>query len=336
MSTPEDPYATAESALLARAFQVHAALSPAQVEYLRQRGFLPEPPAPVYDYHDEERYYAQREADAADDELDEAGDRLAQRRAGRGRSERSTPEWSLGDLGDHLEHLLERQRDRLLILTHLAPEADSWDEVLAHLRQREAGELDAILTRSLEGGFLSLCDLWAILTLDDFRQPFAAAGAAYRGYLAVIQATDHAQLPGKYTWVLRQEAVQAVQQFLHVQRALLGAAGRVWRDHPTIVSRHLRKAPHRLGLLAHVLLFNSQVAGSPARAWTAREERFASLPPQDHADAYRRAWTLAVQMDPEAILPFLVEFFTPPAEGPMLLCPAGWNELGYRVREPGS
>ena len=102
MAAPEDPQVTYETALLARAFRAHAALAPAQVAYLRERGFIPCAPEDDYreDYHEEERYQAQLEAEALDNELDAAGDRVAARRpAGRGRSERSAPEWSLTDPG---------------------------------------------------------------------------------------------------------------------------------------------------------------------------------------------------------------------------------------------
>jgi hypothetical protein len=336
MSTPHDPQASPEATLLARTFQAHAALSPAQIEYLRLRGFLPETSGRDHDYSDEEDYSDWRAAEDDAEDLDEAGDRAAQRQ-GRGRSECTAPEWSLADLGKYLGTLLERQRDHLLPLTHLAPEADTFGEALATLRKLDTDTLATRLSAALTSRWFTLYDLWATLTLDTFRRPFDASGPAYRGYLALIRATDLNQLPGKYTWVLRQEEIQTIQQFLCVQRALLRAAGHLWRESPAVVSRHLRRAPHRLALLAHILLFNSHPAGSPARAWTAREEPFASLPPHEHADAYRRAWTLAVQMDPDAILPYLVEFFTPPAESspPRLFCPAGWCELGFRAREPG-
>ena len=40
-------------------------------------------------------------------------------------------------------------------------------------------------------------------------------------------------------------------------------------------------------------------------------------------------------MDADAILPYLVAYFAGRTdEPPRLLCPAGWNELGYRMRGP--
>jgi hypothetical protein len=334
MSTPSDPRLTAEAALLGRLFQSEAVLSPAQVVFLRERGFLPDPQPDPYDYDSENDYYRELEAGQYDDELDTAGERAALRRPRPSRARRALPEWSLAELGRYLGDLLERQRDRLLILTHLAPEADSWDEALAYLGRLDPPALAGVLERTLEAD-IPFATLWSALTLDTFRQPLTASGPAYRAYLAVVQAADIDQLPGKYSWVLRQDEIGAIRQLLCVQRALVRAAGQLWRTRPAAISRHLRRAPHALALLAHVLLYNSQPAGSEARAWSPRAEAFVSLPPPDHAAAYRRAWTLAVQMDADAILPYLVAYFAGRSEEPpTLLCPAGWNELGYRTRGP--
>lgn len=325
MATPADPRLAAEAALLGELLQTDAALAPAEIEFLRERGFLPVPPrSPA---HDDYEY----DHDEPSEEEDAVADPPQRRRLGR---PRRRTDWSPADLGAYLGDHLEQARDLLLPLAHLAPEADSWGEVLATLRKLDLPTVVERLGQTLETDCLPLAALWSAMTHDTFRQPCAATGPAYRAYRAVLQAADRAQLPGKYTWILRQDEVQAIWQLVVVQRTLLRASGQLWRERPALVARHLRHHPHPLALLAHVLLFNSQPAGSTARAWTPREESFASLPPLDHAAAYRRPWTLAIQMDSDAILPYLVGFFRPDA-GQLLACPAGWNELGYRIRGGG-
>jgi len=322
MAAPNNP-TDRERALLLEAFQAEAALSPAQVAYLRERGFLTEV-YPDYDWDDGEYGDEYDPRDERDDALDAAASKPTRRG---GRRERFGPEWSPARLCAHLGDLLERHRDTLLVLAHLAPEGDDFAGVLADLAR--ADDLAARIADGYDAGTVPLAALWDAVALNVFRQPFAnpePTGPAVRAYRATLQATDLAQLPGKYAWLLRHDQVAVVQALLAVQRRLLAASGEVWRGRPGLVNRAMRQAPHLLGLLAHVLLHTS-------RPRDGRDERFDSVPPADHAPAYRRAWALAVRIDPDLILPYLAESPRGGETAAGLWCPPGWNALGYRVRE---
>lgn len=325
MAAPDDP-TDRERALLLEAFQAEAALSPAQVAYLRERGFLTET-YPDYDgdYIDYGDWYDPR--DDRDDALDAVGEAASKPTRRGGRRDRSGPEWSAERLCAHLGDLLERHRDTLLVLAHLAPEADDFAGVLADLSR--ADDLADRLADGYDAGTVPLAALWEAVALNVFRQPLAdpePTGPAMRAYRATLQATDLAQLPGKYVWLLRYEEVAVVQALLAAQRRLLAASGEVWHGRPGLVNRAMRQAPHLLGLLAHVLLHTS-------RPRDGGEERFDSVPPADHAPAYRRAWALAVRIDPDLVLPYLIDSTRGSETAGGLWCPPGWNALGYRVRE---
>lgn len=322
MAAPDDP-TDRERALLLEAFQAEAALSPAQVAYLRERGFLSE----VYPNRDGDDYGdCDDPVDDRGDALDAVGESVAKPTRRGGRRDRPGTEWSAERLSARLGDLLEAHRDTLLVLAHLAPRADDFAAVLADLGR--APDLAGRLADGYDAGTTPLCAVWDAVALDAFRSPFpdAPTGAAIRAYRAMLQASDHAQLPGKYAWLLRHDEVAVVQALAGVQRRLLAASGEVWRGRPGLVTRAMRQAPHLLGLLAHVLLYSS-------RPRDGGEERFDSVAPADHAPAYRRAWTLAVRIDPDLVLPYLVESTRGSETAGGLWCPPGWNALGYRVRE---
>lgn len=345
MSTPHDPRSRHEQALLMRALETEAALSPTQIAFLRDRGFLPA----VEEYHDPDYDdYDPRNDWGYVDPLDEAMDRLdaqgevagrSLRRAGAARADRGLAEWSLAQLGDHLAGIFENHSATVFPLLHLAPEADSFGSALTQVAQIDLDTLTERIDQGYTRGTFTFRSLWSIVALEAFRAPLPVrekqhpGGAVVQAYRALLRASDHQQLPGKYTWILRREEVALVPRFLAVQRRLLRASGQLWQADPSRVSRFLRQTPHAIGLLAHLLLHNSHPPGHPARTWAEPEESFESLSPASYPVAHRRAWTLAVQVAPDLLLPYLVESARGSETAGGLRCPRGWNELGYRMRE---
>ena len=319
-----------ETAFLARAFEADGVLSPEQIAFLRQRGFLHTPRhSEPEDYEEDRRRAARFELEDRDNELDDLGVRSIRRSpAGRGRT-RHLQDWSAHDLASHLGTQLEAVGSRLLPLAHLAPEADTWSETLVVLRGLDCDERRRRMAIALDSGFLTFAELWDVLALETFREPIAeASGPAYRAFRAALQAADHEQIPGKYASILAHEEIALIYQLTCVQRLLHQTAGRIWIESPRLIARCLRQSPHRVGLLVHVLLFNCQPRGSAAREWSPRDEEFGCLPPEDHRDEYRLAWRLAAPLDAGAVVSFLVDSVVEPC----LRCPLGWNEIGYRVR----
>jgi hypothetical protein len=296
-------------------------LSAQQLDYLRQRGFLPA----VTDGADRGGEDDWEEPTCTD--RDDATERFGGERPRGGRRPRDT-ELNVEALAEVLEPLYAA---RLGLLAALVPLADADektpDAAIRWLRQRSPEELAGPLRERIVGGSVGIDRLWAVLALDDFDDAAPAAGSVSNSYRALVRAARAGQtdLPVSYAWLLRVPAVSAVYDLLVTQRLLLEAVGLVHGRDPAVLRDGLRRRPHPLAFWALLILFNvdHQAKRVGKGSGTLRAVRGR---PDDAT--WARAWAQALLMNEREVLPLLARLHEP-AEVP-LFCPASWGRLADR------
>lgn len=334
--------------------QENGVLSPLQLEYLQARGFVFDPSSRADEgdedgYNDYENY-----RDYMDLYMAEAGEEveksLSQPRRRKGRSSRKTTVKAAG-LAARVTAALPPPGephlfDGLFQICALLPsKVERWQEAATRVGQSN----DQVLIEALEQGFsnqtLSPRGLWTFLELDTYRtflRDNSLQGPAVNAYQALLSAADLRLLPGKYTWLLRYDAFAWVFQLIQAQHRLLHALGQLFRQQPLLVAAALRRQPQRRALLSLILLYNAgrYQANSgggfpyPSEEWVARQE---PVTVRVSDTDWETAWSGALLMDPQRLLPFFVTLFgpvnsVPPlGAGPVveLWCPDGWNSLLY-------
>jgi len=295
-------------------------LSAQQLDYLRQRGFLPaltdRADREGEDDWDDEPTYTDR---------DDATERYGGGRARSGRRPREM-ELKIESLAEVLEPLYAA---RLGLLAALVPLADADektpDAAIRWLRQRSAEELTGPLRERIADGFVGVDRLWAVLALDEFDDAASGAGSVSTSYRALVRAARAGQteLPMSYAWLLRAPAVSAVYDLLVTQRLLLEAAGLVHGRDPAVLRDGLRRRPHPLAFWALLILFNVDLEAKRVGKGSGTLRTVRGRP--DDA-TWARAWAQALLMNDET-LPLLAGLHE---QAVPLFCPASWGRLADR------
>ena len=309
-------------------------LSAPQLEYLRERGFLPgravapgEEEPPEWDDHDP--------FDHGDDE-DQTEQATPTRRKRGGGGKRSAR-------GAHLvaevlaERIEERLREQSGVMEGMAglvcrpgEARPDWREVPRRLRSQGPEQLAVSLRSALVDRDVSVEQVWNFLALDDHRAVGRdEAGPAPQAFRALLAAAGAGQEepPIKYAWLLREPAVAAVYDLLVGQGRVLQAAGLVHGADPEALREGLRKKPHRLAFWVLLLLFNIDFnEGKLGKA----SGQLMPAPGPPEGELWARAWAQALRMDSARVLPFLALYHAPGTAPVALHCPVRWATLAYR------
>jgi hypothetical protein len=299
-------------------------LSAQQLDYLRQRGFLPAltdraGPRAEGGWDDE--------GPIAEDETE----RLGGTARGRGGRRPREAEAKVDALVGLLEPLYRSRRKALAALVPLAEaEEKSPDAAVRWLRQRSPEEVAGPLGERIAAGVIGVDRLWAVLALDDFDEVGVGTGQVSTSYRALVRAARAGQtdLPMSYAWLLRAPAVSAVYDLLVTQRLLLEAAGLLHRRDAAVLRDGLRRRPHPLAFWVLLILFNVDLEAK--RLGKSGALRRVTARPTDAV--WARAWSQALLMKAE-VLPLLAELHERPStdqgDAP-LFCPASWERLAFR------
>jgi hypothetical protein len=298
-------------------------LSAQQLDYLRQRGFLP---AADRAGESEPGWDDEVSFTDADDETERyAGER---RRGGKRQREANLKAKALAP---QLEALY---RDRLGVLSALVPLADGCDEpagAVRWLRQRSPDELAGPLYQRLGDGSTSVERLWNVLALADF-DAIDGEGSVATSYRALVRAARAGQtdLPVSYAWLLREPGVSAAYDLLVTQRLLTEAVGLVHRRDAAVLRDGLRRRPQALAFWALLILFNVDLEAGRVGKGTGQLRSVQGRPDDG---TWAKAWSQALLMNESEALPLLAKLHarsrTAQGEAP-LLCPASWGRLVFR------
>ena len=311
-----------ETATLLDRLRQAGSLSAQQLDYLRQRGFLPaaDHAGPREEGWDDDEPFTD-----ADDETDR---HCAERRRGRRSSRSDEPRAEA--LALQLESLYEARND---LLASLRPLADVDDPapaaVVRWLRQRTAEQLAGPLRLRLGEGTLPVARLWAVLDLSDF-DDVPDAGPVATSYRALVRAARAGQgdLPVSYAWLLRQPAVAAAFDLLVTQRRLTEAASLVHRADAAVLRDGLRRCPHPLAFWTLLLLFNVDRRAGRIGKDVGSLRRVKGRP---DAATWAKAWAQALLMNEAEAVTLLAGLHERSAqEEAPLYCPAAWGRLAFR------
>jgi len=292
-------------------FHSHGALTKSQLAYLRQQGFWPgnggnveeNPAAPV----------GPEPAEApdafAEDLAVQARARTAPRRCRSSGLPGAAP--AIGNLCRRLAGLTVHWDEPLHGFVRLArglQPCASWAEAVVVLRGAATGLLTAAIREALDTGALTLAALDRALDLHDYRagvvQPSDRSPAA-NAYRALLTVPDWRE-SGKHAWILRHSPVDQVFNLIQAKQAVLGALANLYQTDRKPWARYLRGHSHTSLFWAFVLLHNVEL-DPEAQQCAARRYWSRYRGPVLGEDLVPRASLYAIRMQPDRVLPFLLQ-----------------------------
>jgi HEAT repeat protein len=179
---------------------------------------------------------------------------------------------------------------------------DAADAVLKH----DAGARAASLISALRDGALSADQLWGALHFEEYRAGLdARSGAAGNAYRALLSGSEVSAFT-KHAWLLKTDEAAAVYRLVRAQKALARAVAGAYRDAPEVIRRGLRRGESAQPL---AILEAALWAAAPGRI-APEHARFFALPPGHQP--WWRAWSLALEIDPEGAAALLARCRTDP------------------------
>jgi hypothetical protein len=240
------------------------------------------------------------------------------------------------DLCQRVETELLRRRPWLRQLTKLAGRiepCDGWESAAAALRQIPPQRFSRELNAALAADAAVLPKLWQAIDIEPFHRLVRddeIRGRAAHAYAALLVASDPSAL-GKYSWMLKHEAMQRVINLRVVYRRFLFGLTRLYHRDRNLLARALSGRCDPALFWALVLLHNAN--RTPGRSISPASEYGPIEQPDD--EIWRKAWTIALNLDRPAAAKLLVACYSDPqqrrgaaagkSELP-LYCPVGWHE----------
>jgi hypothetical protein len=223
--------------------------------------------------------------------------------------------------------------DHLLTLAQRLAPADGWTDAAARLHAASKDEFHAALRDALVDGAVNLGELWqacdaesfhGLVEADDFRGPAA------RAFQAVLTTAGQGHLGG-YAWVLKHGEVQALVNLLAVNQRLVRSVRKLYRRDRGLLARALRSNQNAAAGWALVILYNAHRHPELGDQPRYGREYGPIAPPA--FDLWKRAWTVALQLDRAAVTRFLETCYasgaSKVADGATcarpLMCPAEWS-----------
>jgi hypothetical protein len=332
------------------------ALSPKQIEYLKNEGFYVQKPYSDYDY-DYELYDDYGYEPDYDDEYweyyyysdlheDSEQHRVTRRYKKKARVQHKNPLLKAPDLCRRLGERIKGWRSELygmLQLARLLSSDVTWIQAADVIRNAEPEALYEALPKGLETRSPSLKTLWKSLSLDDYHfvLRLGFGGPAVKAYQVILKSTERGNL-GKHGWLLREWEVRWVYNLIQAQRYVLSACRRIYDEQPELISRAICRDYHTVAYWAFVLLYHARrgypdysadVTPNPTEHIARRHL------PDEHKD-WLRAWAHATIMDSQSLTPLLkfyqnfvpIDYDSPNSEERQrswfhhhLLCPREWD-----------
>jgi HEAT repeat protein len=270
------------------------ALTQVQVSRLAGKGFIDLPreadSSPLLAQDPEEKDYLEWEAA----EL-AAASHPVRRRRGR-KAERAEAE-KAEELAGRLAEQLESWEGELQTLTAVAEAfapCSGWREAADHICKAAARDLAEALAEAMRSNTLSASQLWQALHFEAYRGALEGlSGPPRKAYRALLTGRHVSELTG-YAWLLKYEEPAAVYRLIRAQKALAAALRTVYRVMPERVRRGLHETEHGRPL---TLLEAARWLPAERRRLDGRSARYYVLQPQ--RESWWRAWSVALQIDPD-------------------------------------
>lgn len=307
-------------------------LSAQQIDYLREKGFLP---TKSEDQKDEDQSGWDDGVSNQPEEEDQT-ERLGGTGKRRGGRKSREPDLKADLLATELDELYQARLGLLEAIVPLADVAEKTPIVaMRWLRRQKAPDL-AVSLRSLLSGSLTVEKLWNVLALDEFDSVGRdAPGPAPMSFRALVAAARNGQAdpPLNYAWLLREPMVAAVYDLLVTQRRLIEAVGLVHERDPVLLRDGLRRRPHGLAFWTLTLLFNADLEAGRVGKGSGTLQAVTGRP---ELAIWTRAWGQALLMNERGVLPLLASLHSGnggkegEAVGVPLFAPAAWAKMVYR------
>jgi hypothetical protein len=327
---------------LVRHFWQRGVLTPQEIDYLIDHGFVRARDLPGYQPGEEaderSQPWGSQEA-TKPDAFEEFQERLV-RRSGRGRRAPRGKVLDVTDICARVEEEFARREGALGDLMTLARRmrgaeaAEDWATAAVALRQVPERRFHRDLAAALRDGSVNLRRLWQALDMEPLHHLLSdveVRGRAAHAYVALLVARDAGAL-GKYGWILHHDSMQAVNNLRVANLRLLSGLNRLYRRDPRILTHALNAGCDPIPFWSLLLLHNAhRLSRKDGEPHPARE--YGPVPQPDEA-TWRQAWTGALGMDRQPVTYLLVECYrdagerrkrTVIASSQPLYCPVGWH-----------
>jgi hypothetical protein len=303
---------------------VRGVLVAGDMDYLRDRGFLPALAAeePLRPEHEE--LVASDGADPIESLAAEFDRRMPVRRSGRRRPRSRGGTNAEAISANILRHwpAWEPELAPLCDLAGLIEPVTGLDLALRIVRRASLKQLDAAIVRLLDAPDPALGELWGALAFDGYREgivPEVAGGQAVRAYRAVLANAGHAEIR-LYGRELRLEGYARSHALVQAQRLLLAAFDRCLAARPDLFDR-----PLFAGRKYDECCYWSLAFALSAQTSSAPVETHAPRRPPPEGEAERRAWACAAAMNGRNATRLLAQMA---AREDRIHCPKAWD-VGY-------
>jgi hypothetical protein len=329
---------------LVRHFWQRGVLTPQEVNYLIEHGFVRPRDLPGYQslegFADEQNMpWGNQEVASHPDAFEEFQERLV-RRSSRGRRAPRGKVLEVKDLCERVDAEFAHRQDAFDDLITLARRmqgkgaAGDWTSAAVLLRQVSEKRFHRDLSAALRDGSVNLRRLWQALDLEPFHHlldDVEVRGRAAHAYVALLVARDAGAL-GKYGWILHHDAMQHVNNLRVANARLLLGLNRMYRRDPRILTHALNAGCDPIPFWSLLLVHNAyRLSRNDGQPHPARE--YGPVPQPDD-ETWRQAWTGALGMDRQPVTHLLVECYRDAGERRKrsvvastqpLYCPVGWH-----------
>jgi hypothetical protein len=325
---------------LVKHFWQRGALSPTEIEYLINHGFVrardlagyvpppeePEPAIPPLSVIGQV---------GSPTQLERLEDSLVRRAAKRGTAQPRGQVVEIKELCRRVNTELIRRQAALarLGLAAAGVRGNDWRLAAQALRQSPARLLEN-LARALRSGAITLRETWQALDLEPLHRLLGddeARGRAARAYLALLVGDQSIGL-GKYTWILQHDEMQAVSNLRVANGHFVAGLNLLYRQHLRLLTTSLARGADPVVVWGLLLLHNAHRSRLDPRDSKFVPD-YGPVPPPGE-DVWQQAWTIALSMDRPRLTKFLVLCYegaaarqARPTESLVreLYCPDGWK-----------
>lgn len=211
---------------------------------------------------------------------------------------------------------------------------ESWQAAASELHSIPPDRFHAELCLGLNEGSVLVGDLWQASDPEPFHHFFQddeLRGRAVRAFLALLVSSGPSEL-GSYSWILKHDEAQALINLRVIHERLLSGLSRIYREDRGLLTRALARNTDLVQMWSLILMYNAY--REPALGVEPDYgNEYGPLTPPDQS-VWRYAWTCALRMDRPAVSKFLVACYNEDLpENPEqadacrlpLMCPVGWR-----------
>lgn len=324
---------------LVRHFWERGVLSPVEINYLLEHGFVRLKDVPGFQSkHAQSKTPSDEIPVVLPNDLELYEESLIRRHPARRRGHE--PSAAIVTIDELLERLRADYRRRendlasVVAFGRRVSPVENWQDAASELHSIPPERFHTELCLGLKDGNILLGDLWQASDPEPFHHFFhddELRGRAVRAFLALLVSAGPSEL-GSYSWILKHDEAQALINLRVIHERLLAGLSRIYREDRGLLTHALARNTDLVQIWSLILMYNAYREPSLGDEPDYGNE-YGPLTPPDQA-VWRYAWTCALRMDRPSVSKFLVACYNedlpekpdqPEAFRLPLMCPVGWR-----------